>query len=230
MDRGRGEPDDGAVPHSLGPMHVPRSRLVPAVAAVVLSLALAACGTSGRTLRDPKEGAKAPARANTGATTTTVAGGASSTGPVLRGTGLAITTTAWPARGTIPKAYTCDGADTSPPLTISGVPAGAVELVLVVTSQSRPDQSLWLLSGIGPATTSIPQGGVPSGAVQIVNSSGTGRWKGPCPTAGTEVVEFALYALAAPSGLTSTSTFAQVEAAIAAPMSAAVVTGSYTRS
>lgn len=213
-------------------MRRPAAHRTAAVLVTVLTLttALAACGTSGRTLRDPKPGATAPARQNTGATSTTAAAGAPTTaGAVIRGTSFSLTTTAWTKGNPIPSAYTCDGADTSPPLTISGVPAGAVELVLVVTNQAHPDRTLWMLAGLGPATTSIPQGGVPSGAVQILNSSGTARWSGPCPVSGTESYEFALYALGAPSGLTATSTLAQVTAATAQPMAAAIVTGSYPR-
>ena len=199
-------------------------------ATLALTLAVTACGTSGRTLRDPKPGAKAPARQNNGSTSTSAPAGASTTaGAVIRGTSFDLTTTAWTKGGTIPKAYTCAGANTSPPFSISGVPSGTVELVFLATSQSDPARSLWILAGIGPATVAIPQGGVPSGAIQIVNSSGTSRWSGPCPTAATEAYDFALYALSAPSGLTANATRAQVDAAIAAPTSAAIVTGSATK-
>ncbi len=212
-------------------MRRPPARLALPLVVLLVTLVVAACGTSGRTLREPAPGAKAPPRQNAGATTTTAAAGAStSAGAVIRGASFTLTTTAWTRGGSIPRAYTCDGADTSPPLAIGGVPDGAVELVLVVTSQLQPDRSLWLLAGIGPATVSIPQGGVPTGAIQIVNSSGTSRWSGPCPTVGTESYDFTLYALRTPSGLTTTSTLAEIDAAVAQPMSVAAVTGSYTRS
>jgi len=102
-------------------------------------------------------------------------------------------------------------------------------MVLLVTDQQRPSQSLWILAGLGPATTSIPQGGIPTGAIQIVNSSGTARWSGPCPPAGTGTYEFALHALDSASGLTAASTRAQVDAVIARSTSVSVVTGTYTR-
>lgn len=202
-----------------------------ALLVVVLALVLGSCGTSGRTLRDPAPGAKAPPRQNAGSTSTTAAPGVSTTaGASIRSTTFALTTTAWTKGASIPKAYTCEGADTSPPLTISGVPTGTVEMVLVVNDQARPDRTAWLLAGLGPATASIPQGGVPTGAIQITNSSGTARWSGPCPTTGTQTYEFAIYALSSPSGLVATSTFAQVTAATAQPLGAAVITGSFTTS
>ncbi|MFM8861110.1 MAG: YbhB/YbcL family Raf kinase inhibitor-like protein [Acidimicrobiia bacterium] len=198
--------------------------------AVIVAVVVAACGTSGRTLREPTPGATAPARQNTGSTSTTGGAGVSSTGgAVLRGTSFALTTTAWSRGGAIPRASTCDGADTSPPMTISGVPAGTAELVLLVTDRDRPARSLWILAGLGPSTSSLPQGGVPTGAVQIVNSSGTARWSGPCPIDGTGTYEFALHALTEPSGLTVDSTRAQVDAAVARSTSVSVVTGTYTR-
>ena len=142
---------------------------------------------------------------------------------------MSFTTAAWSTGGSIPKAYTCDGANTSPPLSIAGAPSRAVELVLVVTNQNISGESLWILAGIGPATTSIPQGGVPTGAIQIVNTSGSARWNGPCPTPGPNTYEFALYALNTASGLTPQSTRAQVETVIASASSASVFTGTYKR-
>lgn len=197
-----------------------------------LALGLAACGTSGRTLNDPKPGATAPARKNAGSTApanTNANGSGTTTGAQITSTSFTLSTSAWKSGQSIPKPYTCDGVNTSPPFTISGVPAGTSELVFVVSNQSVSNQTQWLLAGIGPATASLPQGGVPTGAIQITNSSGTPRWSGPCPTSGTNTYEFALYALSSPSGLTTSSTFADVNAAIAKSTSASVISGNYSR-
>lgn len=195
-----------------------------------VSLFIAACGTSGRTLQDPKPGATAPARKNTGSTApANTAPGDTNPGPQINATGLLLQTTAWISGQAIPKPYTCDGVNTSPAFTLSGVPSSTVELVLVVSNQNVANQTQWLLAGISPATRSLPQGGVPTGAIQITNSSGTPRWSGPCPTSGTNTYEFALYALSSPSGLTTSATFADVNAAIAKATTASVLTGTYSR-
>lgn len=208
----------------------PKSALLVAAVVAAATLLFTACGSSGRTLRDPKEGATAPARKNSGATSTTGRNGAStSAGAAISATSLSLTTSAWSTGANIPKAYTCDGANTSPPLAIAGAPAKAVELVLVVTNQNRSTETLWMLAGLAPGTAAIPQGGVPSGAIEIVNSSGTARWSGPCPTPGPNTYEFALYALDRASGLTASSTRAQVEAVIANSSAASIITGTYKR-
>ncbi|MEX1218319.1 MAG: YbhB/YbcL family Raf kinase inhibitor-like protein [Acidimicrobiales bacterium] len=195
-----------------------------------LATSLTACGTSGRTLEDPKPGATAPARKNSGST---VPANASPTttavGAQISSTSFTLKATAWATGQSIPKPYTCDGVNTSPPFAISGVPTKTVELIFVATNQNFASQTLWLMAGIAPATVSLPQGGVPSGAIQIVNSSGSARWSGPCPVTGTNIYEFAIYALTSPSGLTTSATYADVNAAIATATAASVITGSYSR-
>jgi phosphatidylethanolamine-binding protein (PEBP) family uncharacterized protein len=193
---------------------------------LALGVAITACGSSGRTLRDPEPGKVAPARkstATTGATSTT-AGGA-----VIVGSGLSIKTTAWPAGEAIPKAYGCDGANTSPPLLISGASSDVVELVLIVSDQNLGGKTNWVVSKIGPATAAIPQGGAPTGAIQIPNGSGSALWSGPCPESGTHTYDFTLYGLTQPSRLTASSTKAQIETAVANPRSVSVITGTYKR-
>jgi len=207
-----------------------RWRSLALLVVAALTITLAACGSSGRALEEPKSGASAPARKNTGSTAPANSGSTNTTaGAVIRSTALTLTSASFGPNTPIPKQFTCDGVNTSPPLTISGVPTGTTELVLVVTNQNVANQTLWLLAGLAPATVSIPQGGVPSGAIQIVNSSGTARWSGPCPTSGTSTYEFALYALTAPSGLTTSASFADVNAAIAKSSSGSVISGSYKR-
>jgi len=209
-----------------------RRRGLVVLAIAALAIVVASCGTSGRTLQDPKPGATAPARKNTGSTApanTNPNAPSTTAGAQIRSTAFTLLTSAWKTGQSIPKQFTCDGVNTSPPFAISGVPSGTTELVFVVTDQNVPNQTLWLLAGVGPATVSIPQGGVPTGAIQIPNSSGSARWSGPCPTSGTNTYEFALYALNSPSGLTTSSTFADVNAAIAKASSASVISGSYAR-
>ena len=89
----------------------------------------------------------------------------------------------------IPKAYTCDGVDHSPPLRATGVPAHAVELVVVMRDPDAPggDFIHWAIAHIGPGAgggVTLPAGRDPSGAVLGRNSFGSLGYRGPCPPAG----------------------------------------------
>ena len=92
---------------------------------------------------------------------------------------------------------------TSPPLQIAGVPAGTVELLLVVTDPAANGYVHWAVAGIDPVTSFWAEGSVPNGAVQGRNGAGSVGWTPICPPAGeTHTYDFALYALSQRSGLT----------------------------
>jgi Raf kinase inhibitor-like YbhB/YbcL family protein len=189
-------------------------------------MVLVACGTSGRTLRDPAAGATAPPRKGSASTTPTTAGAAIGTTPPV---GLSISSTGWAPGSEIPVGYTCDGQSVSPPLTISGAPEGTVELVLVVTDQDQAGLVHWAVTGIAPGAPSFPQGAVPVGAVQAPNAEGNPAWLAPCPPAGTtHVYDFTVYALTAPSGLGPTSALEQLDQVLLNATSTAAMTGTYT--
>ena len=193
---------------------------------IVLAVVLGACGTSGRALRDPAPGATAPPRKGSASTVATTAGAVFDTSPAA---GLSITSTAWAPGSEIPVGYTCEGQDESPPLTISGAPAGTVELVLVVTDQDQGALVHWVVAGISPTAASFATGEVPTGAVQLPNADGEAAWLGPCPPAGaTHVYDFTVHALSAPSGLGAGSTLDQVTVAVQSSISTAAMTGTYT--
>ncbi|MGB9355195.1 MAG: YbhB/YbcL family Raf kinase inhibitor-like protein, partial [Azonexus sp.] len=50
-----------------------------------------------------------------------------------------ITSSAFPHNAAIPKAYTCEGRDISPPLAWNGIPGAARSLVLIVDDPDAPD-------------------------------------------------------------------------------------------
>jgi Raf kinase inhibitor-like YbhB/YbcL family protein len=119
---------------------------------------------------------------------------------------LVITSTAFSANGSIPRQYTCEGADVSPPLSFSGVPAGTKSLVLIVDDPDAPDPKApkltwvhWVLYNIPPATPGLPQDekkhGVPKGALAGVNDWKRTGYGGPCPPIGRHRYFHKLYAL-----------------------------------
>ncbi len=113
--------------------------------------------------------------------------------------------------GEIPSRHTCEGADTSPPLEFSGVPAGARSLALVVDDPDAPDPRAprmvfvhWVVHDLPPDTPGLPEGvaakELPRGARQGRNDYRRGGWGGPCPPIGRHRYFFKLHALDAVLG------------------------------
>lgn len=89
--------------------------------------------------------------------------------------------------GKIPVKYTCNGENINPPLEISGVPANAQSLVLIVDDPDVPKNLKpdglwvhWLVWNIPPETLRIEENSVPAG-VEGTTSFGTPGYGGPCP-------------------------------------------------
>lgn len=103
--------------------------------------------------------------------------------------------------GDIPRRFTCDGEDVSPPLTLSEVPAGAAALVVVMDDPDAPRGTWdhWVAYDI-PVIEEIPEG-VGSLGTAGTNSWGRTGYGGPCPPSGTHRYFFAVYAVDAPTGL-----------------------------
>jgi phosphatidylethanolamine-binding protein (PEBP) family uncharacterized protein len=106
---------------------------------------------------------------------------------------------------TIPAQYTCDGKDIAPPLQWGSVPANTNELVVVLVSFTKGENSSsykvgavdWALAGISPQLHKLAAGEVPQGA--YVGRQGDGKKiYSVCPKLGaTEGYQFELWALPA---------------------------------
>ena len=129
---------------------------------------------------------------------------------------LSITSPAFSHNGMIPKKYTCDGIDVSPPLSIGNVPEKTKSLALIVDDPDAPMGTWvhWVVWNIGPGTGEIPENTVPPEALQGTNDFGKQRYGGPCPPSGTHRYFFKLYALNAPLTLNAGATKAKVEEAM----------------
>ena len=116
-----------------------------------------------------------------------------------------LSSTAFTPQGSIPAKYTCEGTDTSPPLTWSGVPASAKSLALIVDDPDAPDPKApkmtwvhWVIYDVLPQTSSLPEGGsrsIPSGTREGLNDWKKTGYGGPCPPIGRHRYFFKLYAL-----------------------------------
>lgn len=129
---------------------------------------------------------------------------------------------AFPHGGAIPSRYTCDGEDDAPPLSWSGVPAGARSLVLLCDDSDAPGGTWrhWAVYDIPPEQASFPGGFAPSarGVKQAINDFGRRGYGGPCPPHGhgRHRYRFRLIALDAPAlGVRDGVRIRDVERAIA---------------
>jgi Raf kinase inhibitor-like YbhB/YbcL family protein len=111
---------------------------------------------------------------------------------------ITVSSPAFAAGAAIPQRFTCDGDNRSPPLGWSGVPAGTVEVALVVDDPDAPRGTYvhWVVLDLDPAGTELAEGAVPPGARQVPNSAGTAAYTGPCPPGGpAHHYRFTVYAL-----------------------------------
>jgi Raf kinase inhibitor-like YbhB/YbcL family protein len=134
--------------------------------------------------------------------------------------------------GTIPKRFTCDGADVSPMLRLADVPPAARELALIVEDPDADRFVHWSVLGIPPRSTVISEGEVPRGAVETENSFGDKGWGGPCPPEGDDPHRyvFAVYALREPLDLGGDASADEVREGIAdAAIARGTLTGRYER-
>lgn len=128
---------------------------------------------------------------------------------------LAIASAAFHNNGTIPAKYTCDGGETTPPLSFSGVPPDAKTLALVVDDPDAPGGTWdhWVIWNIPPGVREIAEGAVPAGVVGR-NSWQKNGWGGPCPPEGAHRYRFRLIALDAQLALPVDGGTAQLEQAM----------------
>jgi Raf kinase inhibitor-like YbhB/YbcL family protein len=117
---------------------------------------------------------------------------------------ISIHSAAFSEAGTVAKRYTCEGADMSPPLAWSGVPAGAKTLVLIADDPDAPSGVFthWVVYNL-PSDISVLPENLPrtptldNGGLQALNDFGHVGYNGPCPPPGPRHhYHFKMYALA----------------------------------
>ncbi len=122
------------------------------------------------------------------------------------GMSLQLNSSSFQPQGEIPRLYTCDGKDISPPLSWSGVPAGAKSLALIVDDPDAPDPAAprmtwvhWILYNIPASITSLSEGTtareLPKETLEGLNDWKRTGYGGPCPPVGRHRYFHKLYAL-----------------------------------
>jgi Raf kinase inhibitor-like YbhB/YbcL family protein len=143
---------------------------------------------------------------------------------------LTVTSPDFPANGAIPKRFSCDGDKARPALRFAGVPSGAAELALIVVDPDAGGFVHWTVYALPPDTRTLAASGLPAGAREGENSTGSTGWTPPCPPSGTHRYEFRLYSLQRRSGLDAGAKPDDVIAAVHAGAGASgLLVGRYQR-
>jgi Raf kinase inhibitor-like YbhB/YbcL family protein len=126
--------------------------------------------------------------------------------PAIAEETMKLTSAAFGENQSIPKIYTCEGKDLSPPLVWTGVPANAKSIALIVDDPDAPDPAAprmtwvhWVLYNIPVSAAGLPEG-VTAGALPKGTLEGNNDWRrtgygGPCPPIGRHRYFHKLYAL-----------------------------------
>ncbi len=137
---------------------------------------------------------------------------------VAQGAAMEVRSQAFKPGSMIPAKHTCDGADTSPPLTWSDSPAGTKSFALIMDDPDAPVGAWvhWVVWNI-PATArgleeNVPKtASLPNGARQGTNDFKRTGYGGPCPPSGTHRYFFKLYALGTTLNLSPETTKSVLE-------------------
>jgi len=141
---------------------------------------------------------------------------------------LSIISTAFSDLANIPSRY-AGASGVNPPLSISGVSANTLSLVLIVDDPDAANFNHWLLWNIPATTTTINEYSVPSGAVQGINDFGLVKYSGPTPPPPEiHTYFFTLYALNSNLSLAAGASRTALDAAMSGKIiSTAIYKGKY---
>jgi Raf kinase inhibitor-like YbhB/YbcL family protein len=149
-----------------------------------------------------------------------------------------LTSPAFENGASIPARFTCEGDDTSPPLSWSGLPESAASLALEVEDPDAPS-GIWIhwiaynlpleINGLPGEIGEQPNlGGLGKSGL---NSWGETEYGGPCPPSGTHRYFFHLYALDQPLDLSGGASHSELHRAMEGHIIAeATLLGTYSKS
>jgi Raf kinase inhibitor-like YbhB/YbcL family protein len=109
---------------------------------------------------------------------------------------LTLSSLAFGDRELMPRKFSCDGSEVSPPLSWSGAPEGTRAFALIVEDPDAGGFVHWVVAGIPAESQRLDEGA--TGSEELTegrNSFGKAGWGGPCPPSGEHRYVFTLYAL-----------------------------------
>jgi Raf kinase inhibitor-like YbhB/YbcL family protein len=139
--------------------------------------------------------------------------------------------------GAIPKKYTCDDLDVSPPIEWTNVPEGTKTFAIVCDDPDAPMKTWvhWIIFNIAGDVSCLPESVPPekeleNGARQGMNDFHKVGYGGPCPPSGMHRYFFKIYALDTkldkPAGISKSHLMIAMEGHV---LSESHLMGTYTR-
>ena len=153
-----------------------------------------------------------------------------------------LSSAAFAAGGPIPREYTCDGADHSPPLSWGNPPAGTRSYALIVDDPDAPDPAapkvIWvhwvaynIPASISALNVNATRSAMPAGTREGLNDWKAPGYRGPCPPIGRHRYFHRLYALDAVLPDLGSATKQKLESAMQGHvLGTAELMGTYQRS
>ncbi|HVW66359.1 MAG TPA: YbhB/YbcL family Raf kinase inhibitor-like protein [Candidatus Peribacteraceae bacterium] len=110
---------------------------------------------------------------------------------------MSLTSSVFQQNGIIPSVYTCDGKGDHPPLTVANIPKKTASLAFFIYDPDapRPGYTHWILYNVSPHDLVIPEGKIPDGSAEGINSSNKTDYAPLCPPSGKHHYQFTVYAL-----------------------------------
>ncbi len=107
-----------------------------------------------------------------------------------------LTSTAFSDGSSLPKKYSCDGENVSPPIKWSGAPAGTKGFALILDDPDAPGGTFthWVVFDLPASRTELAEGAKDVGKGGLNGRRQTG-YTGACPPSGTHRYFFTLYAV-----------------------------------
>jgi hypothetical protein len=113
-----------------------------------------------------------------------------------------LTSPAFTSGAAIPRQYTCDGKNISPPFQWNDPPSDTQSFALIADDPDAPIGTWvhWVLFNVPASTRTLPEAVPPEAVLSDGSRHGRNSWRrlgygGPCPPSGTHRYFFKLYAL-----------------------------------
>jgi len=136
-------------------------------------------------------------------------------------TGIKLISSAFTEGQPIPRQFTCDGINISPPLEWTGIPKSARTLAIIADDPDAPSGNWvhWVIYNLPADTMGMienlpPTEDVKGGGLQGKNDFEKTAYGGPCPPSGTHRYFFKIYALDTELQLKAGATKAELEKAM----------------